>query len=263
MPTKPESHGTHREVELLNTLRDQGGSARNVVLAQLLGVSEETIRRTIKALAGNGLVERVHGGVYLTTNEAFIPIGSRLGKRTEAKIRIAQATAELIPNGSSVFIDVGSTSAFVAESLTKHSDLTVVTNGFHAAQTLAGVAGNRVFLAGGEIQSIEGGTFGQDTIDYVAKFHVDTAVFSIDGFSTGSGFLLTHPAEADLARSIATRARRTIVVADNTKFGQSAPILAFPHSCVSLVVTDKPVGTPFQTCLANWEIEVLTVSKEL
>ena len=76
-----ERYATHREVELLETLRDVGGTARTTNLAEALKVSEETVRRTIKALAKTGAVRRVHGGVYLVNAHAGKPVSSRLSHR--------------------------------------------------------------------------------------------------------------------------------------------------------------------------------------
>ena len=256
-----ETHTTHREVELLDTLRSFGGSARTANLAETMQVSEETVRRTVKALAQAGLVQRVHGGVYLSNTEALAPVNTRLSKRSEEKARIAKATAALIPNGSSLFLDVGSTTAYVAEALKQHRDLTIVTNALHPAQTLVNVNGNRVFLAGGELGVVENGAFGPETLAYVARFNIDTAVISIDGFDAASGFLLAGSAEADLARAVTTRARRSIVVSDATKFGQSAPMVACSPENVDMVITDQPLRSSFTKKLAAWDIEV-TVAKE-
>lgn len=256
-----ETHSTHREVELLDTLRSFGGSARTANLADALQVSEETIRRTVKALAKAGLVERVHGGVYLSNAEALTPVVSRLAKRSAEKARIASAAAELIPNGSCVFLDVGSTTAHVAEKLKSHRNLTVVTNGLHAAQALVAVNDNRVFLAGGEMRMVESGTFGPDAIAFVSRFNIDTAIISVDGVDDRAGFLLAGAAEADLARAVASRARRTIVVADHTKFGQTAPIVACAPTDVDVVITDKPLRPAFRTRFEAWDVELIVVKE--
>ncbi|WP_197916847.1 DeoR/GlpR family DNA-binding transcription regulator [Thiosulfatihalobacter marinus] len=257
MQDAPEPRATHREVELLETLRAHGGSARTARLAEILGVSEETVRRAVKALAKSGLVERVHGGVYLSNSEALSPVGMRLGTRTQEKLRIAAEVARLIPPGSSVFLDVGSTTAFVAEALIAHDDLTIITNGLHAAHALAGKTDGRVFLAGGEMMADVGGTFGQSTIAFIQHFNIDTAVFSTDAVDLQAGFLLSSPAEADLARSVAALARRTVVVADGAKFGKSAPIVAFPPEAADLVVTDHAPKPAFRAQLDAWEIETV------
>ena len=252
-----EPHSTHREVELLETLRSLGGSSRTAALAEALGVSEETIRRTVKALAKSGLLQRVHGGVYLTNKDALSPFAARLGKHAEEKSRIATQAAAMIPNGSSVFLDVGSTTAFVAERLKDHRDLTVITNALTPAQALVGRNGNRVYLVGGELREVEAGAFGISTVSYVNQFHIDTAVLSVDGIDASSGFLLAGAAEADLARAVVARAKRRIVVADYSKFGQPAPFVACPAESIDVLVTDKAPRQVFDKRLAEWEIELV------
>jgi len=254
-----ENHATHREVELLETLRAQGGSARTSHLADVLSVSEETIRRTVKVLAKTGMVQRVHGGVYLSNTEALDPVGSRLKIRTKAKGQIAAVAASMIPSGSCVFLDVGSTTAHVATGLRSHRDLKVVTNGIHAAQALVDNNDNQVFLAGGALYHVEDGTFGPETIKFVERFNIDVAVISIDGFDCETGFLLSSAAEAALARAVTQRARRVLVVTDVTKFGQSAPLIACKPRDVTAVLIDKLPDRIFHQKLIEWEIEVVVV----
>lgn len=252
-----DPHTTHRELELLDTLRNCGGSARTGALAEALGVSEETVRRTVKALAKTGLVKRVHGGVYLSNADATSPVMSRLERHAAEKTRIATAAARLIPNGACVFLDVGSTTAFVAEALRDHRDLTVVTNGLYAARALVRRNGNTVWLAGGELRETELGTFGSTARGFVERFNIDMAVISVDAVDTGTGFLITNAAEAELARTVVTHARRSLVVAGQTKFGQTAPMVACPPDAVDLLVTDATPKPIFQEKLVEWDIETV------
>ena len=252
-----ESYATHREVELLNALRSFGGTARTSNLAEKLNVSEETVRRTTKALAKTGVERRVHGGVYLVTQEANKPVSSCMSRRAAEKSKIAKAAAALIPNGSCLFLDVGSTTAHVAKALKKHQDLTVVTNGLLVAQAMVAPKENRVFLAGGELRDVEGGAFGPETLAYVKQFNLDTAVLSVDGIDERGNFLLAGSLEASLARSIAKQARRIMIVADHTKFGFSAPIVACEPRNVDLMVSDARPPAPFKALLERWDIEVL------
>lgn len=254
-----EQHATHREVELLDKLRGLGGSARTAKLAEAMDVSEETVRRTVKALAKSGMVQRVHGGVYLPNTEALTPIMSRLGKRPEEKTRIAEVAAQLIPSGACIFLDVGSTTAFLADHLANHRDLTVVTNGLHAAQALVNKNNNRVYLAGGELRLTESGLFGPETIAFVEKFSIDIAVISVDGYDPKTGFLLSAAPEAALARVVVARARRTIVVTDYTKFGQNAPMVAARTAEVDTVVTDRPLSPLMAEQMALHDVEVIVV----
>lgn len=252
-----ERYATHREVELLETLRNIGGTARTANLAETLRVSEETIRRTIKSLAKTGVVRRVHGGVYLVNPEAGQPVASRLSHRSSEKARIGQTAASLIQDGTCLFLDVGSTTAHVAQALRQHRNLTVVTNGLHAAQALVGINCNRVFLAGGEMRNVEGGAFGPETMEFVQRFNIDTAVLSVDGIDERGGFLLAGSEEAGLARAVAGWARRVLVVADHTKFGESAPIVACQPTDIDAVITDQHVGQSFHVLFDGWDIDLI------
>ena len=85
MAKEDKDRTNHREVELLEVLRRVGGSARTANLAEVLGVSEETIRRTAKSLVKADLVHRVHGGIFLANAEAEHSLFARLGHRSSEK----------------------------------------------------------------------------------------------------------------------------------------------------------------------------------
>ena len=257
-----KSTSNHREVEVLEALRRLGGSARNSNIADLLGVSEETVRRTTKALAKADLVRRVHGGAYLPDARADAGVFSRLGQRSDEKTQIARAAANLIPNGACVFLDVGSTTAFVAHALRKHENLFVVTNSLNAAQSLAKRRGNRVFLAGGELRDAEWGTFGPEAEAYVRNFRFDFAMLSVDGIDLEAGFLLSGPSEAALAKAVVARSGCAIVVADHQKFGQTAPLLMCEGDEVNTVVTDRPLTRAYSEKFKDWQIAVVNAGLE-
>ncbi len=247
----------HRELELLDALRRLGGSARNSNIAEILGVSEETVRRTTKALARADLVRRVHGGAYLPEAGAEVGVFSRLGQRSDEKAMIARMVARQIPNGACLFLDVGSTTAYVAHALRKHENLFVVTNSLNAAQSLARRRGNRVFLAGGELRDTEWGTFGPEAEAYVRGFRFDFAIFGVDGIDADGGLLLSLPAGAALARAAITCAGRTIIAADHQKFGQSAPLVICATSQIDMIVTDRLPPPAIRRKLADWQVELI------
>jgi DeoR family glycerol-3-phosphate regulon repressor len=256
-----DKHSTHRQVELLDVLRKVGGTARNASLASALGVSEETIRRTVKTLAKANLVRRVHGGVYLASVDAEESVFHRLGKHSGEKSRIAKCVVDLVEDGSCIFLGVGSTTSYVAERLRARANLSVVTNALNAAQVLLENEGNRVFLAGGELQKTECGTFDGDTLDYVGRFDFDVAILSVDGVDLETGYLLASSAEAVMARRVSAGARRTFILADNTKFGQRAALVACPKEAVSVVITDSRPSKVFARKLAEWGTELIVAEE--
>ena len=102
MAPKPAQarRATHREREILEALRMNGGSSRIQPLAIQLGVSEETIRRNVKKLADEELVQKVHGGVHLPDADIEPSFQQRMDQNPEAKRRIAARVAAIFKNGA-------------------------------------------------------------------------------------------------------------------------------------------------------------------
>lgn len=252
---------TQREQEILNELRLAGGSARVGYLAQRLGVSDETVRRNIKALQARSQVRKVHGGVLLSEDLTLTeqPLQARMRRNAAPKKQVARALASMINNGDSLFLDIGSTTAYAAQALAGHRDLYVVTNSLAVANTLANVNNNRVFFAGGELRRHDGGSFGDDAIRFVRRFNVQYAVFSAGAINAEIGFMLHDMAEADLSRAIAAQTR--IVLADSEKFGRRAPIAVSDQDGIDILITDKAPPDPVRDMLERHDIS-LTLAHE-
>lgn len=249
---------SHRELELLEALRHLGGSGRSAELATMLDVSEETVRRTVKALAKAGAVERVHGGAYLAGPGNGAQAGPsffrRLGENPEEKKRIAQVAVAQIADGMTVFLDVGSTTSYVAEALRVRRELTVVTNSIGVAQVLANHNGNRLHLLGGEMRSDDRGTFGPVAEQQAARFAFDLAVLSADAFSAKHGLLFHNASEAQLTMAVAGAAERVCVVTTHSKFSETAPHRGPAPQQLDLLVSDRDPGKKLSRALTDWGI---------
>ena len=253
--TKKAQH-SHRELELLEALHRLGGSARSAELAKTLDVSEETVRRTIKALAKSGVVERMYGGAHLTGPRMASGFMRRIAKHPFEKRAIASVVAARVHDGMTLFLDVGSTTAFVAETLRGRSQLTIVTNSIGIAQVLANHNGNQVHLLGGEMQSDERGTFGPVTEAQAARFAYNLAILSTDALSPRHGFLCLNAAEASLAAVVAAHAARVLVALDHHKFDQTAPHCALLPADVDEMVTDRMPAGVLAQAIATWGIDI-------
>ena len=133
-----------RRQDILDLLRN--GDAHAIAeLAEALAVSDETIRRELRLMETDGLIERIHGGARLakTVEEGAFEV--RLGRNAAAKQRIAAAVALLVEDGQSLYIDASSTGHYVAQALRSKRDLTIVTNALGVVQELGGRNGNRIY----------------------------------------------------------------------------------------------------------------------
>lgn len=248
---------SHRQREILDELRRSGGSLRVQALAQALSVTEETIRRNIKILDDAGIVARMYGGVRLHDEFQEGDFQERYNENPDAKKRIARQVAQMVPSQNSIFLDIGSTTAFIADSLCDHFEMLVVTNSVYVAYKLATRNHNRLFLAGGELRSHDGGAFGADAIKFVENFQVNTAILSTAAINANNGFMLHDLDEANFSRSLIANASKSIIAADSSKFGREAPITAFEPSQIDYLVTDKAPPADIVESMRKWKIEIV------
>lgn len=253
-----DMHPNHTQRQILNELRKAGGLQRVSVLAEALDVSGETVRRNVKRLAHMGAVEKFHGSVQLvdTNNPMEENLQDRLDLNPVAKRRIASHVVTMIPNDSSLFLDIGSTTAYIANALRDHRNLMIVTNSIYVAYRLSMRNNNRVFMAGGELRSHDGGVFGGGAMTFVENFKTDFAILSTTGLSVRSGFTLFDLEEARFSRHIMGNSAVRIIACDASKFGREAPVTIGDPSVVDHLVTDSLPPEDLRAALNDWGIKI-------
>ncbi|MCP4336130.1 MAG: DeoR/GlpR transcriptional regulator [Gammaproteobacteria bacterium] len=228
-----------RQNDILTAVKSRGACSI-VELAQEFKVSDETIRRNIKPLVCQGLIDKVHGGIVLSQNqEPEPPFERRMHEQVEEKKLISKLVAEIINDGDSIMLDTGSTTAYVARALAAHRNLSVVTNCTEIARTLAREPSNRVHICGGALRPDDWATFGSAAIDFVRQFHVNYAILSIGGVTESGSFMDYHLEEAEFSRAVIAQAKKTIVVADHSKFGNTNFIKVCDFAQIDMVVVDS------------------------
>ncbi len=230
-----------RIVEILRT----APSITTVELAQRLGVSGETVRRELQALAEDGIVQKFHGGVSLHRDVQESPFQLRLRSNVAAKRRLAQQVSQLLPDGASLVLDNSSTACFVAEALAERRGLTVATPSLEVARALA-QSGDRhtVMLPGGTLRSSDMTLAGAQALRFAAQLHPDYLVVSVAALSARGGCLDFDPFEVEFKQSVQPQAGTVVVVADASKFDAPGLITSLPWDNVQVLVTDHalPAG---------------------
>ncbi len=229
-------HQTKRQSDIMRAVR-RHGSCAIAALADQFAVSEETIRRDVKPLVSEGLVIKVHGGIVVPDRLSEPPLQRRMQEQMDEKQRIAKAVAKRISDGDSLMMDTGSTTCYVAQALTEHSKLHVVTNSVEIARTLATRNGNRVYMAGGELRGDDGAAFGTDAIGFVGQFEVRYAVLSIGAIDAAKGLMDFHLCEGEFSKAVIGQAEHVIVAADHSKFGRNGLIKVCDPETVDILVT--------------------------
>ncbi|NVN12758.1 DeoR/GlpR family DNA-binding transcription regulator [Nguyenibacter vanlangensis] len=207
----------HREILSLVRLR---GYVSNEELAQRLQVAVQTIRRDVNHLAGAGLVTRHHGGAGLVSSIENIAYTERQILNRREKEAIGQLAARDIPDNSSLFINIGTTTEAFARALLRHRALRVITNNLHVAAILSPQADFRVVIAGGSVRAHDGGITGPTATAMIDQYRADYGVIGISGIEEDGTLLDFDLDEIDLAQAIMRNARRIFLLADHTKFAR-------------------------------------------
>lgn len=229
---------TQRHDAIVELVKKQGYVSTEELVEQF-AVSPQTIRRDLNDLADQNLIMRHHGGAALPSSSVNTPWHDRKATQTAEKERIAQKVASQIPNGATLFIDIGTTPEAVAHALMNHSNLRIVTNNLNVAVLLMAKPDFRLILAGGEVRTRDGGIMGEATLDYISQFRLDYGILGISGIDLDGSLLDFDYHEVRTKRAIIENSRCVMLVADHSKFGRNAMVNLGNMSLIDYLFTDE------------------------
>ena len=229
---------SRRHVEIVDWLREKGRV--NVEdLAAHFGVTPQTIRRDLNDLSDAQMVVRVHGGAMVASGVVNLAYEARKIIAGPHKKLIGEAAARLVPDHSSVFINIGTTTEEVARALVGHKGLLIITNNLHVAVELYRSSTIEVFVLGGTVRQADGGIVGAHAVGQISQFRVDLAIIGTSAIDHDGTLLDFDIREVQAARAIIEHARKVVLVADNSKFARSAPVRVAHLSEIDILVIDR------------------------
>jgi len=247
---------THRQSEILNIARAFG---RVMVedLARRFEVSAQTIRKDLNDLCDHRSLTRIHGGAIIASGVENLAYEARRFVAAEEKKAIGAAAAALIPNGCSLFINIGTTTEEVASALTSHEDLLVITNNLNVAMLLYRHPRIEVIVAGGTVRRADGAVIGSTAIGLIGQFKVDYAIIGASAIDEEGALLDFDYREVQAAQAIIANARSVVLVADSTKLRRTAPVRLAHISQIQTFVTDVALPTRLANICHTRGIEVI------
>lgn len=220
---------------------DVRGRVSVVELAEQFQVAQETIRRDLAKLEETGVARKVHGGATSTQNKFEDTLASRLIHNIPEKHKLARFAAKLIPPGSTLFIDYGTTTAIFVELINQLSDLTIFTNSHMIAAAFTDNPSCEAYVLGGKYNGKLKSNSGAMLVDGVQQFYADFSVIGTGGVDKDFGFSLQDINEAITAKAMLARGAKNIVLADPSKFGRRGIAhMADFHQIDYLVSSEKP-----------------------
>jgi DeoR/GlpR family transcriptional regulator of sugar metabolism len=239
------------------------GRARIGELAELLGVTEPTIRKDLTALQELGLLKRTHGGAVAVRRLIERDLSVREVTERDAKVAIGEACLGLLDEGDSVFLDNGTTVGTIAAAIGANprlapSNMVVLTNAVSVATALADAAGIEHVLLGGQLRRASGSIVGALALNNLQRYAVSVAIVSASGFSE-AGISVASPAEAEVKATVIGNAGRVVVALDHTKIG----VTDFARICdldgIDTLVTDAATPDLSDLC-ARHDIELIVAA---
>lgn len=226
----------HRRDELVQMVQASGYISVNNA-SKALDVSAETIRKDIIALDKAGLLQRSRGGALPVSEVHESPLTQKINTARKEKGIIAEYVASMIPAGSSVILDAGSTTYEIAVRLARLSGFTIFTNSVSAISVLS-QSDNEVFVLGGHVRKNSQALVGPWPSSQLLTVHADIGLVGVDGLGSPTGPTINSYEEVAVKRSIINATNRCILPADAHKFGVAGSFKFCDWSDVDLVVTN-------------------------
>ena len=248
-----------RRERILDLVRESGYCAL-AALSRDLGVSDMTVRRDVRKLSEQGLVNVVHGGVSAVT-DLLAPVDFRFRayQHLNAKRAIALHALRLISPGSVVGLDAGTTIVEVARRLPVDQRLTVVTHSLPAMAAIARRSGVELLGLGGTFFH-EGQEFaGPQAHTLVSQLRMQILLLGAAAVRDGRMWS-TNGADVEMKQALMRSADKVVLLLDSSKFDYSALMMVADLSAVTAVVTDELIGVDARSDVVEAGVELIVVS---
>lgn len=233
---RPRFAGDRRR-RVLELVRNSGAVSLREI-ASTVGASEVTIRRDLRQLQSEGLLQRQRGGATsadLLSHE--LTFAEKAQQQGPQKAAIAKIAATLVEPGDSVAVGPGTTTNEFARQLVGIADLTVITNSLRVVGPLAQAGAADVIVTGGALRHATFSLIGAPMERSLSGLMVRRVFLSGNGLSVQRGLSTTNVQVAAADRAIAETGQEVVVLADHTKLGleamaQTVPIERVTYLCV-------------------------------
>ena len=222
-----------------------------------LDVSEMTVRRYLDRLERQQLIKRTHGGAFAGQEMIEVDYRVRETVRRAEKEAIGRLAWSLIMPGDSIFIDAGTTTAYLALAMDDTKRITVVTSSTMVLQALEGRPSIETILLGGKVHALSHSLVGPIAVDTVRQFRFTRAFLAGEGIDLREGITQSNVDEVPVKKQVAANTRQVIVLADSSKINRDGLVMFLRLEEVHTLVTDAGIAPAHRAALEERGIKVL------
>jgi DeoR family transcriptional regulator of aga operon len=234
----------------------EAGHVEVKLMARRMAVSEATVRRDLRQLAEERMLELVYGGATLPRNSDFSFQAKSL-RNLEAKRIIGRLAADLVSDHEQVFIDSGTTTFEMCPYLRPRRGLSVIVNSARLAVELGGLAEIDIIVLGGQYRSDRNDMVGPLAISMLEQLRGYHAFIGADGLAADFGVTASDIDSAHLYRLTIRHARQVALLVDHTKLCAPSLYKIAEFDAIDRVVTDRRPSDEWMAFFGEQGIEVI------
>ena len=226
-------------------------------LAENFCVTNETIRRDLKALEEDGELTRTHGGAYITEGVCNnIDVSMRAVIRKQEKERLAKKCVDLIATGDSIFLDSSTTEWFIARQvIDKH--ITVLTHSLKIADILSESKTVNLIVVGGNYVSKSMSFSGNLTEQSLKSYFVDKAFISCRTVSMTNGVTDSNEDSSVPRQIMLRRCKSAYLVVDHTKLDGISFLQICDVADLTAIICDEKLPQNWLSYLSSVGVEAI------
>lgn len=238
---------------------DDGNAVVATDLAAEFDISEDAIRRDLRALAAEGRCRRVYGGA-LPLSPAATPIEVRIGEKQARKRMLAVAAIPLIQPGELLFLDSSSTNLVLATMLPTGMGISVATNSVAIAAAVLARRDIPLTLVGGTVNAEIGGCINVAATRAVQQLNIDRAFLGACAVSLGEGVAAFDADDAAFKRIVMEVSRHTVVMSTTEKLQTRARHRVAPLDSLDVLVVEHDAAIRAPDLIAEAATTIVTAS---
>lgn len=227
--------------------------------AATLSVSAQTIRRDMLELEKLGRVKRTHGGIAFTGSLNRSAWRQRQRSQTGEKKVIAERIADLVSDGATVFLDIGTTCEAVAVALLARRDLKIVTYSIRSASIFDNREDFTVAIPGGIVRHIDGAILGPGGDAFISQFRFDYAILAVSGMDMEGRLRDDDEFEVLRVRTAMAHARQIVLALTTSKIGTDGLVKLCDLGEIDVIVTNDRLPPPIEALAIESNVEILSL----
>ncbi len=228
-------------------------------LAEKFQLSVNTARRDVIELENRGCILRVRGGA-VAKGPVRSPeeIDTRHQQNADAKRLIGEMAAELVQSGQTIFIDAGSTTRNIVPHLGEKRNITIITSSVNVLVEATKLTTATLIVLGGEYSATSDSFHSYSSIEDMANFNFDISFLGTTGISVDGGLTTATFMEAKVKATAMKRAKETVVLVDQSKFGLRSTSKFAELSEASILVADSALPRDMSLYCQSHNIRIIT-----